>query len=125
MIRARVSLVAAGVVSAVAAVWFASSWLDAPNGDSTCGALWQVGTWSHVRGCTAPMTVRLVIAVLLAALALAAWWLGATKPPKRALFVSLAIVIIAGAVLVVNENVRDDGLWAARTALHLAGGRPI
>jgi hypothetical protein len=59
------------------------------------------------------MTVRLVIAVLLLALALGAWWLSATTPPRRALFVSLAIVVIAGSVLAVNENVRSDGLWAA------------
>jgi hypothetical protein len=116
VIRARVSLGVAGVVSAVAGVWFASSWLDATNGDSTCGSLWQVGTWPHVRGCAGPMTVRLVIALVLAGLALGAWWLSATKPPKRALFVSLAIVVIAGGVLVVNESVRSDGLWAAGAA---------
>jgi hypothetical protein len=122
MIRTRVTLAAAGLVSAVAAVWFTSSWLAAPDGDSTCGSLWQVGTWPHVRGCTGPMTVRLVIALLLAVLALGAWWLSATKPPKRALFVSLAIVVVAGGVLVVNENVRDDGLWAAGRAAVAGSG---
>ena len=116
------SLAAAGVVSAVAAVWFASSWLDSTNGDSTCGSLWQVGTWPHVHGCTGPMTVRLVIALLLLALALGAWWLSATTPPRRALFVSLVIVVIAAGVLVVNENVRSDGLWAAGRAPAMESG---
>jgi hypothetical protein len=122
VIRARASLAVAGAVSAVTAVWFASSWLDSTNGDSTCGSLWQLGTWPHVRGCSGPMTVRLVIAVLLLALALGAWWLSATTPPRRALLVSLVIVVIAGSVLVVNENVRSDGLWAAGRAPVMRSG---
>ena len=113
MVRARVSLAVAGVLAAGAAVWFASSWLDHPHADVTCGSLWQVGTWRHVHGCTGPMTMRLVVALILAGLAIGALRLSMTKPPRRAVLLSLVLIVFAAAVLVVNENVRSDGRWAA------------
>lgn len=116
VIRARVGLAVAGLVAAFAAVWFASSWLDPPTRDSTCGNLWQVGTWRHVHGCSGPMSVRLIVAFMLAVLAVGALWLSTTKPPSRAVFLSMVIMVIVAAVLVVNENVRSDGLWAATRA---------
>jgi hypothetical protein len=59
------------------------------------------------------MTVRLVIALALATLALVGLLLAAIRPPRRALMVSAVIVIVAAVVLVVNEFVRSDGRWAS------------
>jgi hypothetical protein len=67
----------------------------------------------HVHGCTAPMTVRLVVALALAALALVGLVLAAIRPPRHALMVSAVIVIVAAVALVVNEFVRSDGRWVS------------
>ncbi len=123
MIRARASLIVAGAVSAGAAIWFGSTWLDPKQGDSTCSNLWHPGRWMHVHGCQAPMTIRLVIAVMLAGFALGAFWLSATKPPPRALLISVAIVIIAAGALVVNENIRTQGRWSGAVS-PAASARP-
>ena len=105
------SLVTASIVCLGSAVWFASSWLDRSDADMTCGSVWRTDLWVHVPGCTAPMTVRLVVALALAALALAGLLLAAIRPPRRAQMVSAVIVIVAAVVLVVNEFVRSDGRW--------------
>jgi hypothetical protein len=111
--RARVSLVAASLVCLGAAVWFASSWLDHPDEDITCGSLWRTERWLHVPGCTAPMTVRLIVALALACLALVGLFLALIRPPDRALMISATIVIVAVAVLMVNEHVRSGGSLAS------------
>jgi drug/metabolite transporter (DMT)-like permease len=107
-----VSLVAASLLCLGSAVWFASSWLDHPDEDITCGSLWRTELWRHVHGCTGPMTLRLVVALALACLALVGLLLAAIRPPRRALMVSAVIVIVAVVVLVVNEYFRSGGSFA-------------
>jgi hypothetical protein len=111
--RARVSLVVASLVGVGSAVWFASSWLDRSDADETCGSLWRTDLWVHVHGCTAPMMLRLVIALALTCLAIVGLWLAVVRPPIRALTVSAVIVIVAVVVLVVNEFVRSGGSLAS------------
>jgi hypothetical protein len=108
-----VSLVVAGVVGLGAALWFASSWLDRSDADVTCGSLWRTDLWLHVHGCAAPMTVRLVVALALACLALVGLLLAVVRPTHHALLVSAVIVIVAILVLVVNEYVRSGGSLAS------------
>jgi hypothetical protein len=58
------------------------------------------------------MTVRLIVALALASLALVGFLVAVFRPPNRSLVVSTVIVIVAVVVLAVNEYVRSDGRFA-------------
>ena len=59
------------------------------------------------------MTVRLVVALALACLAIAGLVLAVIRPPVRALTVSAVIAIVTVIVLLVNEFVRSGGSLAS------------
>ena len=107
----RVVLVGiASAVVAVAAVWFASGWIaEAPDG--TCGSVFRSDIWWGDDGCTSVMSLRLLVSVGIGAVGLAALVSGIRHRLHLSQRLAVVGLALAAAALVLNEAVRDGGVF--------------
>lgn len=113
-VAARGALAIAALLLFGTGTWFAASWIDAEQYDSTCGAAIHPQVWlddSAPNSCQGVMAIRATIAAATIAAGGVLLYIAIRRRVTPALAVTvLTIAAVASAIiLVINEIVRSDG----------------
>ena len=103
-------LLASVAVVLASSLWLASGWVADPP-DGTCGSLFRTDLWSDRRDCRRVMLVRAVTAGAIAAAAVAAAVARSRRRYRLANLMAGTAVVASTVALVINEFVRDGGLF--------------
>jgi hypothetical protein len=104
-------VVLAGLLVVASGLWFASSYVDDPPNDSTCGSVFFPA--EKTAECERVMPLRTGVTGVLLVLGVGIVGAAAARPSwrGRVSIVAISSLLIAIVIAIFNEFVRSGGLW--------------
>lgn len=104
-------VVLAGLLVVASGLWFASSYVDDPPNDSTCGSVFFPA--EKTAECERVIPRRIGVTGVLLVLGAGVVWAAAARPSwhRRVTIVAISSLLIAIIIVIFNEFVRSGGLW--------------
>jgi hypothetical protein len=106
-------VILAGLLVVASGLWFASSYVDDPSNDSTCGSVFFPA--ERTSECERVIPLRIGVTSVLVVLGAGVVWAAAARPSwrRKVSIVAISSLLVALMIVIVNEFVRSGGLWTA------------
>jgi len=104
-------VILAGLLVVASGLWFASSYVDDPPNDSTCGSVFSPA--EKTAECERVIPLRIGVTSVLVVLGAGVVWAAAARPSRhgRVSIVAISSLLVALMIVIFNEFVRSGGLW--------------